>query len=157
MKTLLATVALLFSLAVSSPVLARASVVIEDLPSNPAAAASGKLLTQDDTVNLSKFISREQLSPTAAYHLVHEQVISPLHSHLTRLIAAWTGCDANDTRMILHTHALIGEILAFRLGKETILLRTGWTAFDEEKTELINQTVTCHIDLILQGLSQRSL
>lgn len=116
-----------------------------------------KLLTQDDTVNLSKFISREQLSPTAAYHLVHEQVISPLHSHLTRLIAAWTGCDANDTRMILHTHALIGEILAFRLGKETILLRTGWTAFDEEKTELINQTVTCHIDLILQGLSQRSL
>ena len=48
MKTLLATVALLFSLAVSSPVLARASVVIEDLPSNPAAAASGKLLTQDD-------------------------------------------------------------------------------------------------------------
>lgn len=51
----------------------------------------------------------------------------------------------------------IGEILAFRLGKETILLRTGWTAFDEEKTELINQTVTCHIDLILQGLSQRSL
>ena len=74
-----------------------------------------------------------------------------------KLIAAWTGCDANDTRMILHTHALIGEILAFRLGKETILLRTGWTAFDEEKTELINQTVTCHIDLILQGLSQRSL
>lgn len=116
-----------------------------------------KLLTQDDTVNLSNFISREQLSPTAAYHLVHEQVISPLHSHLTRLIAAWTGCDASDTRMILHTHALIGEILAFRLGKETILLRTGWTAFDEEKTELINQTVTCHIDLILQGLSQRSL
>lgn len=42
----------------------------------------------DDTVNLSKFISREQLSPTAAYHRVHEQVISPLHSHLTRLIAA---------------------------------------------------------------------
>ena len=34
------------------------------------------LLTQDDTVNLSKFISREQLSPTAAYQLVHDQVIN---------------------------------------------------------------------------------
>lgn len=31
------------------------------------------LLTRDDTVNLSKFISREQLSPTAAYQLVHDQ------------------------------------------------------------------------------------
>lgn len=91
------------------------------------------LLTQDDTVNLSKFISREQLSPTAAYQRVHEQVIDPLHSHLTRLIAAYTGCDAHDTRMILHTHALLGEVLAFRLGKETILLRTGWSQFDEEK------------------------
>ncbi len=26
--------------------------------------------------------------------------------------------------MILHTHALLGEVLAFRLGRETILLRT---------------------------------
>ncbi len=110
-------------------------------------------MTPSTSANLSPVSSSLPRQPTT----VHEQVISPLHSHLTRLIAARTGCDASDTRMILHTHALIGEILAFRLGKETILLRTGWTAFDEEKTELINQTVTCHIDLILQGLSQRSL
>ncbi|MBY6244767.1 transcriptional regulator CecR [Citrobacter werkmanii] len=115
------------------------------------------LLTQDDTVNLSKFISREQLSPTAAYQLVHDQAINPLHTHLTRLIAAYTGRDANDTQMILHTHAILGEVLAFRLGKETILLRTGWSQFDEDKTALIEHTVTCHIDLILQGLTQRSL
>jgi hypothetical protein len=29
--------------------------------------------------------------------------------------------------MILHTHALLGEVLAFRLGRETIL-RAGWTS-----------------------------
>jgi hypothetical protein len=115
------------------------------------------LLTQDDTVNLSKFISREQLSPTPAYQLIHGQVIAPLHRYLTRLIAAFTGLDADDTAMILHTHALLGEILAFRLGRETILLRTGWTQFDEEKTEQIYQVIACHIDFVLQGLSQRSL
>ena len=93
------------------------------------------LLTQDDTVNLSKFISREQLAPTAAYHLIHQQVIAPLH----------------------HTHALLGEVLAFRLGRETILLRTGWTQFDAQKTEQIFEVITCHIDFILHGLSQRSL
>lgn len=115
------------------------------------------LLTQDDTVNLSKFISREQLSPTPAYQLIHDQVIAPLHRYLTRLIAAFTGLEADDTRMILHTHALLGEILAFRLGRETILLRTGWAQFDTEKTEQIYQVITCHIDFVLQGLSQRSL
>ncbi|MGK9172197.1 transcriptional regulator CecR [Yokenella regensburgei] len=112
------------------------------------------LLTHDDTLNLSKFISREQLSPTRAYQLVHDQVIAPLHSHLTRLIAACTGRDATDTQTILHTHALIGEILAFRLGRETILLRAGWTQFDEEKADLICQVITCHIDLILTGLTR---
>lgn len=114
------------------------------------------LLTQDETVNLSKFISREQLSPSPAYQLIHDQVIAPLHAHLTRLIAAYTGRSPADTDTILHTHALLGEILAFRLGRETILLRTGWTQFDEEKTERIFQVITCHIDLLLNGLTQRS-
>lgn len=115
------------------------------------------LLTRDETVNLSKFISREQLAPTQAYHLVHQQVLDPLHSHLTRLIAAYTGCDAGNTDMILHTHALLGEVLAFRLGRETILLRTGWAQFDEQNTEQIYQVITSHIDFILEGLTQRSL
>ncbi|MCS2158339.1 transcriptional regulator CecR [Scandinavium sp. H11S7] len=114
------------------------------------------LLTQDETVNVSKFISREQLSPSPAYQRIHDQVIAPLHGYLTRLIAAYTGRDPADTQTILHTHALLGEILAFRLGRETILLRTGWTQFDEQKVELIFQVITCHIDLLLNGLTQRS-
>ncbi|HBD81760.1 MAG TPA: transcriptional regulator, partial [Leclercia adecarboxylata] len=116
-----------------------------------------QLLTHDDTLNLSKFISREQLSPSAAYQLVHDQVIAPMHTHLTRLVAAYTGRDASDTQTILHTHALLGEVLAFRLGRETILLRTGWTEFDADKAAQISLVITCHVDLILQGLTQRSL
>nr|WP_318382276.1 transcriptional regulator CecR [uncultured Enterobacter sp.] len=115
-----------------------------------------QLLTEDDTLPLSKFISREQLSPTRAYQLIHQQVIEPLHSHLTRLIAAYTGRDADDTRTILHTHALLGEILAFRLGRETILLRTGWQTFDKEKATQIYEVIHCHLDLILEGLTLRS-
>ncbi|MRS13851.1 transcriptional regulator [Enterobacteriaceae bacterium RIT691] len=114
------------------------------------------LLTQDETVNLSKFISREQLSPSPAYQLIHDQVIAPLHGHLTQLIAAYTGREPTDTQTILHTHALLGEILAFRLGRETILLRTGWARFDEEKAGLIFAVITQHIDFLLNGLSQRS-
>lgn len=83
-------------------------------------------------------------------------MIAPMHSHLTRLIAAYTGRDASDTDTILHTHALLGEVLAFRLGRETILLRTGWTQFDEDKAAQISEVITCHVDLILQGLTQRS-
>lgn len=111
------------------------------------------LLTHDDTLHISKFISREQLSPTSASQLIHQQVISPLHSYLTRLIAAYTGRDADDTETILHTHALLGEVLVFRLCRETILLRTGWNNFDEQKSKQIFSVVKCHLALILEGLS----
>lgn len=111
------------------------------------------LLTADETLNLSKFISREQLSPTPAYQLIHDQVIAPMHSHLTSLVARYTGRDPNDTETILHTHALLGQVLAFRLGRETILLRTGWPTFDQACVVQISNVVLSHVDFILQGLS----
>lgn len=111
------------------------------------------LLTTDETLNLSKFISREQLSPTPAYQLIHDRVIAPMHTHLTSLIGCYTGRDPLDTETILHTHALLGQVLAFRLGRETILLRTGWTAFDKACVQQINGVVLSHIDFVLQGLS----
>lgn len=43
--------------------------------------------------------------------------------------------------MILHTHALLGEVLAFRLGRETILLRTGWTQFDAQKRNRFSKSL----------------
>ncbi|EMO6898940.1 transcriptional regulator [Pluralibacter gergoviae] len=112
------------------------------------------LLTHDDTVNLSKFISREQLSPTAAYQLIHDRVIAPMHDHLTQLIAAYTGRDPAATETILHAHALLGEIIMFRIARETILLRTGWQQFNETNVEQICAVIACHIDLLLQGLTQ---
>lgn len=112
-----------------------------------------RLLTADETLNLSKFISREQLSPTPAYQLIHDQVIAPMHAHLTGLVGCYTGRDPLDTETILHTHALLGQVLAFRLGRETILLRTGWTTFDEGCVSQISGVVLSHIDFILNGLA----
>ncbi|MEW7314160.1 transcriptional regulator CecR [Buttiauxella gaviniae] len=111
------------------------------------------LLTADETLNLSKFISREQLSPTPAYQLIHDQVIAPMHAHLTSLVGCYTGSPPDDTATILHTHALLGQVLAFRLGRETILLRAGWATFDKENVQQISDVVRSHIDFILQGLS----
>lgn len=113
------------------------------------------LLTADETLNLSKFISREQLSPTPAYQLIHQQVIAPMHTHLTTLVGRYTDRRPDDTTTILHTHALLGQVLAFRLGRETILLRAGWTTFDSENVKQISDVVRSHIDFILQGLSSK--
>lgn len=80
--------------------------------------AFSELMTQPHTLNLSKIMSREQLSPTDAYPLIHQQVIAPLHSKLCRLLAAYTGIDERSTKIVLHTHALLGEVLSFRIARK---------------------------------------
>ncbi|STR67329.1 transcriptional regulator YbiH [Klebsiella michiganensis] len=82
-------------------------------------------------------------------------MIAPLHCYLTRLIAAYTGLNADSTEMVLHTHALLGEVLAFRLvGKRCCAARAGLNS-NRTKTAQIIEVITCHIDFVLEGLSQR--
>ncbi|MEY4475717.1 MAG: hypothetical protein RL248_1484 [Pseudomonadota bacterium] len=114
------------------------------------------LMTQPETLNISKIMAREQLSPSEAYTLIHTQAISPLHQKMNHLLAAFIGADANATKTILHTHALIGEVLAFRLARETIRRQARWPDLGETESELINQVLVEHIDLLLHGLRAKS-
>ncbi|CNH95335.1 transcriptional regulator CecR [Yersinia alsatica] len=115
------------------------------------------LMTQPETLNISKIMAREQLSPSDAYLLIHTQVIAPLHQKLNQLLAAFIGADARATKTIIHTHALIGEVLAFRMGRETIRRQAGWLDIGEAESEMINQVLIEHIDLLLYGLRAKTL
>lgn len=114
------------------------------------------LMTQPETLNMSKIMAREQLSPSDAYPLIHAQAIAPLHQKLNLLLAAFIGADANSTKTILHTHALIGEVLAFRMGRETIRRQAGWLDIGQPEIEMINQVLIEHIDLLLYGLRAKA-
>lgn len=111
-----------------------------------------RLMTRSETLNLSRILSREQLAPTDAYPIIHQQVIDPMHRLLTLLIARYTGMDQNHPKVIVHTHALIGEVLAFRLAGETIRRRAGWKTIGNEETTLIQQVLMEHLDILLNGL-----
>lgn len=117
--------------------------------------AFSQLMTEPHTLNLSKIMSREQLSPTDAYPLIHQQVIAPLHNLLCRLLAGYTGIDERSTKIVLHTHALIGEVLAFRVGRETLLRQAGWHQIAAEEAEQISEVLAEHIDILVNGLRQR--
>ncbi|AKP32494.1 transcriptional regulator CecR [Yersinia aleksiciae] len=114
------------------------------------------LMTQPETLNMSKIMAREQLSPSDAYPLIHAQAIAPLHQKLNLLLAAFIGADASATKTILHTHALIGEVLAFRMGRETIRRQAGWQEIGQAEIEMINQVLIEHIDLLLYGLRAKA-
>ncbi|MFC0229464.1 transcriptional regulator CecR [Serratia aquatilis] len=117
--------------------------------------ALSSLMTQPETLNLSKIMSREQLSPTEAYPLIHQQVIAPLHRTLCRLLAGYTGIDEHSTKIVLHTHALIGEVLSFRVGRETLLRQAQWQQIGMDEARQISEVLAEHIELLVNGLRQR--
>lgn len=111
-----------------------------------------RLMTSPETLNLSRIMSREQLSPTDAYPLIHHRVIAPLHRLMTQLVAGYTGLDKDDRLTVIHTHAFIGEVLSFRVARETIRLQAGWEAIGPDESALIHQVLAEHIELLLNGL-----
>ncbi len=117
--------------------------------------AFSELMTQPHTLNLSKIMSREQLAPTEAYPLIHRQVIAPMHERLCRLLSAATGIDERATRLVLHTHALIGEVLSFRVARETIRRQAGWQEIGEGEAAQIAAVLSEHIEILVIGLRQR--
>jgi AcrR family transcriptional regulator len=117
--------------------------------------AFSDLMTQPQTLNLSKIMSREQLSPTDAYPLIHQQVVAPLHNKLCRLLAAYTGIDPHSTKIVLHTHALIGEVLSFRVARETVRRQAGWQQIDTAEAQQISEVLAEHIEILVNGLRQR--
>lgn len=79
-----------------------------------------------------------------------------MHGHLTRLIAAYTGRDASDTDTILHTHALLVKCSPSVWGvRPSCYVRAGNNSM-RIKPRKLAEVITCHVDLILQGLTQRS-
>ncbi|STP81470.1 putative DNA-binding transcriptional regulator [Edwardsiella ictaluri] len=76
---------------------------------------------------------------------------------MTRLVAGYAGLDATQPAAALHTHALIGQVLAFRMARETILNRTGWPQIGPAQAQAIHEVVQMHTELLMNGLRQRGV
>ncbi|TKI05383.1 transcriptional regulator CecR [Martelella alba] len=110
------------------------------------------VMTRPETLHLSQIMFREQLAPTGAYDIIHRNALSAMHRRLTRLAAGYAGADPDDTRITLHAHALLGEVLSFRFGRATLMMQAGWQTLGPPQARLITEVIGQHIDWLLAGL-----
>lgn len=89
------------------------------------------------------FILREQHRPTAAFDILYDRLMLPIQQTYQLLVARILGDDApGERRQILMTHALIGQILAFRTARTTVLRRLGQTGLTEADAGEIAVTIS---------------
>jgi AcrR family transcriptional regulator len=78
------------------------------------------LLEDKATTTWARIIMREQMQPTKAFDLIYERWIRPVHETLSALLAVILRKKATDPSLILRTHTLVGQMLIFLSGRETI-------------------------------------
>lgn len=139
--------------------------VLEQKPPSPGEALEGiknifgaflQVLLEDKvTTTWARIVMREQMQPTKAFDLIYERWIRPVHETLSALLAVILKKKATDPSLILRTHTLVGQILIFLSGRETILRRLNWKAYNESERKQIQKAVFDQLDLILQPLVER--
>lgn len=89
------------------------------------------------------FILREQHQPTAAFAILFDRLMLPIQQTYQLLVSRILGDSAPDEcQLILTTHTLIGQILAFRSARTTVLRRLGQSEFSNQDVHEIAHTIS---------------
>ena len=100
------------------------------------------------------FILREQHQPTAAFDILYTRLMLPIQQTYQLLVSRILGDSEPDSRReILITHALIGQILAFRTARTTVLRRLDQTDFSAQDAHEIARLIS---DLTLNALQTQN-
>ncbi|MDJ0740054.1 MAG: CerR family C-terminal domain-containing protein [Gammaproteobacteria bacterium] len=87
-------------------------------------------------------ILREQNDPTEAFDILYDELMEPLLSTYATLLARIVGAQPGDRGIALATHALFGQIVAFRSAQSAALRRLRRARYSADDVRDISATVT---------------
>jgi AcrR family transcriptional regulator len=113
------------------------------------------IATNQAMIPVTGIIVREQTQPTRAFQILYEGCLERLQRLGAELIRAYLGPQASMDECIVRFHALLGQSLAFRFARETIMRRAGWTSIGPQEEARIQAVVTEQAELVLRALKRR--
>lgn len=105
---------------------------------------------------VSQFIAREQQKSGPAFALIYDNGMRRVHETMTYLIAVVFEMPWDSLAAKLHAHALMGQVLGFRMAYAALLHRTGWTEVGPRQVQQITEVVLNHLELMAAGHAHRS-
>lgn len=93
-----------------------------------------------EAARFARIILREQLIPSSAYEMIFERVMAPFLEAGSQLIAVISEIPAGR-RTSMQALALFGQIMAFRVARETMVRALAMKGYSPEETEEIRRIV----------------
>ena len=87
-----------------------------------------------------RIILREQLYPSPAYDLLFSRFMEPMLTPLSQLVGLATS-STSSRESVLRAFSLLGQVLVFRIGRETMVRSLGLDGYSPEETEEIRKIV----------------
>lgn len=103
-----------------------------------------KLITKKP-LNFGLIIVREQILPSQGFDILFKESMQPIHHAIARLIASLTDRDPDDARVILESHALLGQVLGFIVTRTVVLRITGYRSYGTVLTQHICEVIEDNI------------
>jgi AcrR family transcriptional regulator len=93
----------------------------------------------------NRFMTRGQIDGAGpAFPLIREGIVTPIHSTCARLIGVITGAGGEDPNSRLRAAAVLSQLSAFSINRESTLKNLGWPDFAEGRAEAAKAIVLAH-------------
>ncbi len=100
-----------------------------------------------------RIVLREQLFPSAAYDIIFSQIMAPMINALSQMIAIASGKSPSpDTK--LRALSFMGQVMAFRVARETVVRALGMEGYSVEETREIRRIVLEQSNIVIRELAR---
>ena len=106
------------------------------------------LLRQQTNHSFGRIIIREQMQPTKAFDLIYERVIRHVHQTVSTLLAIILDREPDDRGVVFRAQMIVGQILIFLSGRETIRRRLNLAGYTDEEFAEIKAALHEQLDLL---------
>jgi TetR/AcrR family transcriptional regulator, regulator of cefoperazone and chloramphenicol sensitivity len=110
-----------------------------------------RVLTRNASSTWARIIMREQMQPTPAFDLIYEKGIRRVHETVSMLLAIILEKKPTDRKVVLRSHMVVGQVLIFLAGRETIRRRLNLTGYTDEEVKEVRQAFEEQLDLLRLG------
>lgn len=109
------------------------------------------MVGSSEAPRVARIILREQIDPSFAYDIIYSRIMAPLIDTIAAFMAR-TSKDVSPRTARLRAVSIIGQILAFRMARETVVRFVGLKGYTADETEEIRNVVLAHTRGIFKSL-----
>jgi TetR/AcrR family transcriptional regulator, regulator of cefoperazone and chloramphenicol sensitivity len=106
------------------------------------------VLTRGASSTWARIVMREQMQPTPAFDTIYEGAIKRVHETVSMLVGMIIGRSSTDPKVILRAHMLVGQVLIFLAGRETIRRRLDLNGYTDKEVREIQEALAEQLDLL---------